>query len=32
MATEQSQQRPETIALHAGQTADQTTGRRAVPI
>ena len=32
MATEHSEQRPETIALHAGQTADPTTGSRAVPI
>ncbi len=28
----QAQYRPETIALHGGQTPDPTTGSRAVPI
>jgi O-acetylhomoserine (thiol)-lyase len=32
MATEQPSQHPETLALHAGQTADPTTNSRAVPI
>jgi O-acetylhomoserine (thiol)-lyase len=32
MATEQPQQRPETIALHGGQSPDPATAARAVPI
>jgi O-acetylhomoserine (thiol)-lyase len=32
MATEQPSQHPETLALHAGQTADPATNSRAVPI